>query len=249
MTVVVQPDPRMTGARRILLRNSAAMRRWLALAPALVLGCASASQPSLLGSSAPQGDQYCRVAWAPDPLPPVSAVLDSAELAAALTREVAAPGGHALISLAADSSGTWTRTSLIESTLGSQVDDRLAGMVRQHLRPADARRQMRLRLAFSDQWRFELGATQSCSSALLNAAEIEGLLKAAAADLRVRGVVVLRIQTRVTGCPGEIVVTRSSGNTALGAAAVRTGERMIFHPALNDGIPVEVWSEIPLTFR
>lgn len=88
------------------------MLRWLAFVPALAFGCASSSQPHLLGSSAPQSDRYCRVAWAPDPLPPVSAVVDSAEFASALRREVGVSDGYALISLAADSTGTWNRTRI-----------------------------------------------------------------------------------------------------------------------------------------
>jgi protein TonB len=94
-----------------------------------------------------------------------------------------------------------------------------------------------------------LGATQSCSSALRNAAEIQSLLKTAAADLSARGVVVLHVHTNERGQAGEILVSRSSGVTALDAAAVRIAARMVFHPALNDGIPVAVWTEIPVVFN
>lgn len=225
------------------------MRLWLAVLPALALGCASSSQPSLLGSRAPHDDQYCKVTWAPDPLPPVSAVVDSAELATALTRELGPVSGYALISLAADSAGTWTRARVIESTLALEAEEKLAAVVSQHLRSGDSRRQMRLRLDLDSGGRFELGATQSCRSALRNATEIERLLKTAAAGLIGRGVVVLHVHTNEKGQAGEILVSQSSGFTALDAAAVRIAARMAFYPALNDGIPVAVWSEVPLVFR
>jgi TonB family protein len=215
----------------------------------LGFGCASSSQPQLLGSRAPQSDQHCRVVWAPDPLPPLSAVFDSAGLTSALRREVGVSNGYALISLAADSIGTWNRIRVIESPLAPQVEDKLSETVRQHLRPADSRRQMRLRLEFSDAGKFELGATQTCRSELRNVAEIQALLKAAAGGISARGVVILQVQTLVSGRPGRVVVSQSSGDTALDTEAVRVAARMLFYPALNDGIPVEVWSEVPLVFR
>jgi TonB family protein len=222
--------------------------RRMMLLPLLAVGCASASQPGLLGRTAPQGDQFCRVAWAPDPLPPAAAVVDSAGLIGALSGDGDLVSGFALISLAADSAGTWTRTEIIESTLIPNVEAKLAALVRQNLRPVDGRRLMRLRLDLSGGRRFELGATQSCSSALRNAAEIQNLLATAAADLSAEGVVVLHVQTSENGEPGKILVWRSSGVTALDAAAVRIAGRMAFYPALNDGIPVAVWTEIPVTF-
>lgn len=226
------------------------MRIWMAALPLLAFGCASSGQhPSLLGSRAPHGDQFCRVAWAPDPLPRVSAVVDSAGLVTALSREVDPMSGYALISLSADSAGTWTRIKVIESNLVPNVEEHLPAFVGQNLRSADGRRQMRLRIDLGGSRRFELGATQSCRSALRNAVEIQRLLEAAAADLSASGIVVLNVHTNEKGQAGEILVSRSSGVTALDAAAVRIAARMVFHPALNDGVPVAVWSEIPVVFH
>lgn len=225
------------------------MRILLAVPLTLAIGCASTpGQPGLLSSRVPPAAQFCRTSWVPDPLPASSAVIDSAGFTTAARRELGSVLGYVLISLAADSTGKWTRIRTIETDLPNATQEKLIPLVEQNLRRAESRRLMRLRIDLGESHRFALGATQSCRPALRNATAIENQLKAAAAELSATGTVILQVHTAESGHAGEVVISRSSGVRAVDEAAARIGRRMVFYPALNDGVPVAVWSEIPLVF-
>jgi TonB family protein len=225
------------------------MRILFAVPLTLAIGCASTpTQPELLSSRVPPAAQFCRTSWVPDPLPASSAVIDSAGFTTTARRELGSVSGYVLISLAADSTGKWTRIRTIETDLPNATQEKLIPLVGQHLRAAESRRLMRLRIDLGESHQFALGATQSCRPALRNATEIENQLKAAAAELSATGTVILQVHTAESGQAGEVVISRSSGVRAVDEAAARIGRRMVFYPALNDGVPVAVWAEIPLVF-
>ena len=225
------------------------MRILFAVPLTLAVGCASTpTQPGLLSSRVPPAAQFCRTSWAPDPLPASSAVIDSAGFTTTARRELGSVSGYVLISLAADSTGRWTRVRTIETDLPDAIGEKLIPLVEQNLRRPNSRRVMRLRIDLGESHQFALGATQSCRPALRNAIEIENQLKTAAAELSATGTVILQVHTAASGQAGEVVISRSSGIRAVDEAAARIGRRMVFYPALNDGVPVAVWSEIPLVF-
>jgi TonB family protein len=226
------------------------MRIAAAVALFATLGCATTTQdPLLLSDWKPPGGQACRTTSAPDPLPTLSEVIDSTGLVSAFNRELSSVTGYALLSLASDSAGPWTRVRPIESDTEPGVQESLAKIVSTYLKPAGGRWYLRLRVALGDRTHFALGASQMCSSVLRNADEVQRLLKSAADDLTGRGVVVLHVHTDELGRPGEVMVARSSGDRLLDAAAARIASRMRFHPALNDRVPVAVWTEVPLIFH
>lgn len=118
----------------------------LVLAAALAqAACAAGPRPPALSradllSDAPlPPDRSCRVAAAPQALPPADLLVDSAALlrdAAALRETSGAPTGHVLLSLRFDPHGINVRRDVIEHRLPPAVADSLQKLVFAHRRTA-----------------------------------------------------------------------------------------------------------------
>jgi periplasmic protein TonB len=63
------------------------------------------------------------------------------------------------------------------------------------------------------------------------------------------GTVVLSVQVLPNGRVGAVRIERSSGHARLDEAAVREARRWRLIPGTRDGTAVDMWKEIPITFR
>jgi periplasmic protein TonB len=63
------------------------------------------------------------------------------------------------------------------------------------------------------------------------------------------GVVRLKLRIGVDGTPREILVEATSGHTRLDQAALTAVARWKFKPAMRDGVPIDVWTRLPVAFR
>ena len=66
---------------------------------------------------------------------------------------------------------------------------------------------------------------------------------------REQGEVVLSVEVREDGTPGEVTVTKSSGSKSLDDAAIEAMKSSTFHPALERGKPRTSTLEMPLSFH
>lgn len=97
------------------------------------------------------------------------------------------------------------------------------------------------------------GAFTEEAPRLRNTRRVEGVLAgrvtAARIDTAPAEPVVIRIRVTARGRPAEILVARPSGNPAFDAAAARAVRHARFRPARVYGRAVNVWVEVPFTFR
>lgn len=66
---------------------------------------------------------------------------------------------------------------------------------------------------------------------------------------RIEGKVLLKVQVKTDGKPGEIILIQSSGTASLDKSALETLSRWQFQPAQRAGQVFEQWIEIPIHFR
>lgn len=182
----------------------------------------------------------------PRSLPPPSAVVDREALQRALANAAQAHEGYALFSLVYDTAGTWERVAIIESDLPETEQQRLAEALRSNLVTPPSARALRLRVELRNGVRLAVGRRQVCLPELSNRAEIRRMVASVAVRYGGRASVVLRIRVLEDGTPGEVVIDRSSGDPRLDAEIVHVAQHMRFHPALDDRVPVAVWSAIPV---
>jgi TonB family protein len=64
-----------------------------------------------------------------------------------------------------------------------------------------------------------------------------------------RGQVLLRVEVLSSGSVGQIEIKRSSGYGVLDQSALKAVKQWKFIPAKQEGVPVAVWVNIPLTFE
>ena len=87
---------------------------------------------------------------------------------------------------------------------------------------------------------------------LTNSQEVQRLLMSEypplLRDAGIGGSPIVWFFTDETGRVTKTRLSKSSGYEALDVAALRVGQRMLFTPAENRGVPVAVWVEIPLVF-
>ncbi|HEX7118019.1 MAG TPA: energy transducer TonB [Longimicrobiales bacterium] len=88
---------------------------------------------------------------------------------------------------------------------------------------------------------------------LLNASEVERVLErlypAVLRDAGIGGTVRVRLWVDETGGVVRAEIAGTSGYEAMDRAALAVVDRMRLSPALNQGRPVRVQVELPLTFR
>lgn len=243
-----------------------------------LLGCGASTgqlrHPSLLSRSernallltaadSSQGPE-CRVSSSAPPA--LGQIADSVRLIDALSRWW--PNGleTIMITVAVDSTG---RTNWVDVLETAPVESSSEGIVAaisgslmavQEPDRAPANRGWRHRFRFSSgstEPVVEVGPTVECRPVLLNA---EQLASAMSEEIAVRGPAMARYmtgahETRIwlkvaaTGRPDAIRVNRTSGNPTLDDIAAEIARMGRFSAARSDGRPVEVWVQLPMTFR
>jgi len=71
---------------------------------------------------------------------------------------------------------------------------------------------------------------------------------ASAARSGAAGTVVLRVHVTTGGTVDDVLVVRGDAEPDAERAAVEAARRLLFEPALRDGVPVEVWFTYPVRF-
>ena len=66
--------------------------------------------------------------------------------------------------------------------------------------------------------------------------------------LKQEGEVIIQVEVLANGHSGKVNVFRTSGHVSLDEAATEAVEEWTFDPALEDGMPVDQWVRIPITF-
>ncbi len=66
---------------------------------------------------------------------------------------------------------------------------------------------------------------------------------------REQGDVVLRVLVAIDGSPHRIELESSSGSESIDAAAIAAVEHWRFNPGKRDGVPVEGWVLVPISFQ
>lgn len=71
------------------------------------------------------------------------------------------------------------------------------------------------------------------------------------ADVRAgnTGTVLLSVLILPDGSVGDVRLERSSGHSRLDASALSEAKRWRFHPGTQDGAPIAMWKQLPVTFR
>jgi protein TonB len=64
----------------------------------------------------------------------------------------------------------------------------------------------------------------------------------------IEGVVKVRVLVGENGKPQEITLSKSSGESALDAAAMEAIEEWEFNPATRNGLPIRAWVVVPVAF-
>jgi len=59
---------------------------------------------------------------------------------------------------------------------------------------------------------------------------------------------VVRVFVRADGTVGTVLLSQSSGNSALDRAALEAASSWRFQPATRDGLAIEAWAVIPVRF-
>jgi protein TonB len=101
-----------------------------------------------------------------------------------------------------------------------------------------------------------LGLTVGCARASDEIAQPAAYVKAPAPDYPsfarrhdIEGTVVLDVRVMADGSPGEVKVSKSSGNALLDAAAIESAKKAEFRPArTKSGDDVESWVRLPIKF-
>jgi TonB family protein len=196
--------------------------------------------------------------------PPISAVLDSAGLvhdlqALALEAPRSVPP---LFTIEFDSTGAVDTVRAMLDPLPASYAAPVAAAIRARLRPqAPSRSPVRtwIRAVAGPQARVDRPRLHENQPQLLNRSAITQQLSWAAAAQQQRvgrfppGGYEARVRFRVLadGTPQAqgVSVTQSSGDVDVDREAVDVVQRMRFRPATVEGVPVNVWVELPIRFQ
>jgi TonB family protein len=96
---------------------------------------------------------------------------------------------------------------------------------------------------------FELHPTWGCPPRFLNASRLEIEMQRLGEEIPAgqRREVVVHIEVRLDGTPGEIRVGTASGDVIFDRRVVDLARIARFEPGLIDGIPVATWAQVPFT--
>lgn len=209
----------------------------------------------MLSDWSPPPGQSCKV-WPRDleDLPSVGAVVDSANLHSVIsrlwTRDDEAPG-YALFSVKFESDGQLERAAILESDLSPSAGRKLRSMVMRRLNaPAEGKSEnFRLRVEAGPSPEFAVGARQTCLPALANRSYIESRIKELAESTNAAGEPTLRVWVDTDGSVDRPRIEESSGRGAVDSLVLEVAAEMKFHPALDDRVPVAVWTQMPVAIR
>lgn len=235
---------------------------------ALLLGAVTACAPAgvqsprsetlLTHTPSPPGRE-CRPAAAPDVLPAVDALVDSAMLGAdllALAGPEGARGGYAVLSLEFDRNGWNSRRSVIEHTLVPAVADSLQRLVfarRREVTPGEPFG-VRLRVELGDGPWFRVGRQEVCAARVLDSSELalgEGIWSARRAEPPLPGWNAVRVRVLVDerGAIADAHVEHSPVSIRSEAPLLNLLHSLSFEPALVDGAPVSSWMRVSIPIR
>lgn len=177
-------------------------------------------------------------------------LVDSAALATRI-EGLGLRDGTLLLSVHADSGEVqWVRQ--IERLLPRRRARQLEDVVREMVRaPADtvAWGRLVIRTAAGSVETLELGPSETCRPALVNADELAEELEEAYRTIRLLGTARLQMFVDSTGRVTEIELERSSGRPAVDNAAAFAARVARFHPAIVDRHPVGAWVSLAFTLR
>jgi TonB family protein len=235
------------------------LRRSACLGPAILVLCAPLSAqenaPDLRRygwQPHPAQAEYC--SWRPERLPSIDAVLDPAAIVAAASGIAGFEDEDAVhvVSLSLDSAGAVSSMASVASSFPAEREVELIDLILPHVRPRPSDRAPNLRVGVfgGAPPAVTLGPALMCVPYLANRATVTRLLSETARDFpSLAGTVTLWIFVQTNGVPGKIEVKEVRGVADLEAQALKIADEMRFLPARRDGVPVEVWASIPLTFR
>lgn len=226
------------------------MTRIFGLAVTLVVAaCASGSDRSeLLSSWAPPPGQPCTISAEPERLPPASALVDLAQLGEGVTAALDRRSGYALFSLIQDETDGWERVAVIEGNLSDADEERLTEVLRPLLQTsAEQRHRLRLRIDLGDSVRVRVGRQESCPPVIRNQDVIRQQLGVIGARYSGQeAVVVIWALVNIDGTVDDFSMAQGTGDIRLNQEMLSVVPNMRFFPALNDRVPVPVWSRFPL---
>jgi TonB family protein len=231
------------------------IRPTLALLLLFSAGCSAATAVSAVGSSPdrtalllsdrPAPRPTCRILYQPAILPAVSAVVDSAALAAEIAGYAAArplrDGSlRALYSVALDG-GAITRLHPLDYWLPQGEAEAFTAMVRRHLRPSTAGAlQARLLVETENGVAVRLGRSETCPPHVGTRLRLRS--PALSEGQRARPVRV-RMMVDERGTVNGVTVASGSGYPDVDRLAVQMLERRRIGPGLIDGVPVAMQHE------
>jgi TonB family protein len=178
---------------------------------------------------------------------------DSAAVLAWMQREWPAGSGMALAHASFDStgaSGTLRVYASPELPIGRQAVQTQLNLLRRATGEPRRRTVLLLRNETGPEFR-SVNVASSCAPTVSNLAYLTQRIEEKAADLRLFSsrTTVVWIFAREDGSAGEILVHRSSRNTAVDEAVVEIMRNARFRPAEIEGVPFPVWVQIPVGFQ
>ena len=205
-------------------------------------GCAVSSQV---------GTSSCRSELKQDGRPLEGAV-DSVGLAHDVRAAWAEGTGLTLAIVAYDSVGALDTVEVVSAAADLRERRRIQGAVRHHASPR-GEPAGRLHIVVGDAsgpGPRRVGGFKSCAPTLLHRDWLAAQLRTEGELLRPVRRLTVRVMARVQtdGLVSEVRIRESSGDRGADEAAVRILNRATFQPGAVEGIPVEVWASLPITF-
>lgn len=219
---------------------------------------------SLLSDQPAPGDRSCRAAAEPARLPPVSALVDSAGLSAAVAdawRAAERPPGYVLVALRYDREGLNVRRDVIEHRVTPWLADSVQKLVFAHrgrARPAEREWGVRLRIDPGEQPVLRVGRMEACAAQLAERGAA-GFAGAMFGDVRDRGAPVplaggehaywVRVELDRGGNVTDARLERAFGRSMAEQRVLGYVYSLQFLPATEDGAPVPSRLVFPLRLR
>lgn len=219
------------------------------LCVALLVSASCATTPA-----APGGDPgACRSDLPPGPLPLAGAV-DSAGLHRQLSDVLASGQGRVLARFVPASGLDPDSVSVLSASLAEQELARVRRAVAEAAVPGEADA-AEVHLLLRDDGEIALrrvAGFQGCAPVMTGVDEVRRLMQEESRGLgRVLTgptTVAVLVYVEVDGRVGNLEIQRGSGITDVDLAAARVARQLLFVPAQVEGVPVPVWSAIPLSF-
>lgn len=194
------------------------------------------------------------------PVPELDGALETAPMGVWISRTLGSDEASVVFSVRRGGTGPEESSPGIR-TLWTDLDemttDSLAQAVTAHLPPPpeaepEERWSLRYRLridAGPGGPAFRVAPSLECEPRVNNRRVIQRALREAARTWRIPGTTVVLVRVEENGRVSEVRVEESSGNGVLDRDLSDVASRMRFDPAHIDGVPIVVWSRIPLRLQ